>query len=290
MANVYVCRIRNDLGSGGGDNNPFTGIDFRSDLQTGDNCFQILDLTPNNSRYSIYETPSRGFYDSDFDGTCDMSAYGQSGYVGRKMDMFDGPFAITAAPVADPVGAAWSTDGTDGVTWRQYTGLAAYLLDRVEKGGAAGNIALTGVDAWNCALILQGMMEQGAGFVGDDMDLTNINLALVAGSGAANTELTTAGGSASSGSIEEILQIMSGAYYTLPGSSAVEAPLGTFNPSILGSFDDTKYHRWYRTGEFDQSLAHGELSAYADANFSAYGTAGAAVQIYTDAGVKLSRI
>ena len=269
MANAYICRMRSDMGSGA------------AGEAAGNSSFQLTDLTPNSSQYSIYESPSRGFY--QFGGT-DLSASGQSGYVGAFVDFLNGPKADCTNATATPA-PIWATDGTDGVTQTEYTGLAAYLLDNVERGGAAGGPgpypALTPAEAANCAARIIVILQAGG-----TMDLAAINAAIVAGS-VANTELTTAGGSASSGSVEEVLQLLSGATYTLPSGSAVEQPLLTFNASRQGSFSAGKYRTFYQTTDLDESMAAGELATYTSASFSYKGTTGAAVVVYeADGSVK----
>jgi hypothetical protein len=210
-----------------------------------------------------------------------LSAYGQSGYIGAYVDFLNGPNAGATNATVTPA-PQWATDGTDGVTAYLYTGLAAYFLDNVERGGAAGNIALTPAEAANCAARVIVIMQAGTA-----LNLAAIDGALVAGS-VASTELTTAGGSASSGTVEEVLSILSGATYNLPATSAVESPLATFNPSRLGAFNAGKYRTFYDTSELDESFSAGELSVYSSAAFSWKGTAGAAVVVYeADGTVKV---
>ena len=260
MANAYICRIRSDLGS-----SPYSS-------------FQLTDLTPNSSQYSIYETPSRGFYDSDFDGTCDMSAYGQSGYVGAYADFLNGSKAGASATAAYwGIGPVWSNTGGDSVTQHKYTGLAAYLLDNVEKGGAGGS-CLDADEAAEAAALILVRMEGGLSLALSDVD------GALATAGGVGTELTTTGGSASSGSLAAVLQILSGAVYNLPSGSVVATPSGTFAASPAGAMQTTKYRAFYDTAELDESVSEGQLATYMASTYSLNGTTGAAVVVYTAAG------
>jgi len=231
----------------------------------GNSSFQLTDLTPNSSQYSIYEVPSRGFY--EFGGT-DLSAYGQSGYIGPFVDFLNGPKADCTNTTVNPA-PQWATDGTNGVTQFAYSGLAAYFLDNIDAG--AGGVALTPAQAANCAARVIVIMQAGTA-----LNTAAINGALAAGGGG-GTGLALG---ASTGTVEEVLSICSGAVYNLPASSQVEAPMGAFNASRQGSFNAGKYRTFYDTSELDESFSAGELSVYSDASFSYLGTTGAAVVVY----------
>jgi hypothetical protein len=156
-------------------------------------------------------------------------------------------------------------------------GVAAYLIDNVEKGGlAAGTGALTAADANTIAAAVLVALRTGAA-----MTLAAVN-ALIAAT-AANSELTNGGGSASTGTLTDFLRILAGAEYTLAGGTVLEAA-GTFAPGPKGTFDTGKYRVIEQTGAFNLSVNSGRLSQLMSSSFSYLGTTGAAVVIYDETG------
>ena len=170
--------------------------------------------------------------------------------------------------------------GGDDVTVAAYTGVAAYLLDHVEAGGlAAGTSALTDADANAVAVAIIAAMDAGTA-----MGLAAVNVLLSAA--AANTELTSAGGSASTGTLAQLLEILAGATYTLPAAAVSETPTGTFNPVVSGAFSALRHT--YASGALNISVGEGRLSQLIAATYTYSGTAGAAIVVYDDAGAVLS--
>jgi len=210
-----------------------------------DGILQVLDLRPNTSQRSlIYEPP------------------GQTKYINRVQN--------------DTV--ATTTSGGDDVMASAASGVAAYLLDHVEAGGlGAGTSALLDADANTIAAAIIAAMDAGS-----DLDLTAVNALLSAT--VATTELTDAGGSASTGSLTDLLKILAGAEYTMPAGAVTESPTGTFDPTEAGAFAGDDYRHTYQTGSLEISLGVGELAGLTAATFEYDGTAGAAVVVLDDDG------
>ena len=216
---------------------------IRSDIEDG--TLQILDLEPDSSQRNPCIDP-----------------IGQTKYVDR----------VTNGTVA-----ALVVDGANTETSTVTSGLAAYLIDNVESGGlAAGTDSLTPTEANTIATNIINDMDSGAAST-----LANLNTLIAAT--AASSELSSAGGSSSTGSLIEVLQILAGGVYLLPAGSEVQVPTGTFSGQN-GSFPTETYRPSYNTGAFVMSFAAGSLAEYADATWSYYGTAGAAVLVYDDDG------
>jgi hypothetical protein len=218
---------------------------LRTDVPAG--TLQLLDLMPNTSQRNLIYQP-----------------VGQSGYLlGRVQN--------------DTV--ATTTSGGDDVTVAEYKGVAAYLLDHVEQGGrAAGTTAQSDANANAAAAAIIAIMDASGA-----LTLTAVNAA-IAGV-VADTELTDAGGSASTGDLNELLKIMSGGEYTLPAGSVTETPTGTFDPTVAGSFtNDDEYRQLYVTGALQVSCGAGRLSGYAASTWTYGGTAGAALVVYDNDG------
>jgi len=208
-----------------------------------DGTLQVLDLQPNTSqRNLIYDPP------------------GQTKYVNHC----DNDTVATTN-----VGGVITTNAA-------YTGVAAYLIDNIESGGlAAGTGALTAANANTIALALIARMAAG-----NTMTLAAANniiqLTVI------NTELSSAGGSASTGTITELLQILAGDIYTVPAGTTVEAAgVAALNN---GSFGTTTYRSTYDTGSLKISFSEGSLSEMVAATFTYLGTASAAVVVYDDTG------
>ena len=210
-----------------------------------DGVLQVLDLYPNTSlRNQIYDP------------------VGQTKYVNRCDNS-------TVATVAS---------GGNDITVNEYKGVAAYLLANVESGGlAAGTGALSDAHANTIATNIIAAMDAGSA-----MSLVAVNALLAAT--AANTELTSGGGSASTGSLTDLLKILAGGEFVLPASTATEIPTGTFNATAKGSFTTGQYRNTYDGFALSASLGEGALSQYVASTFEYGGTTGAALVVYSDAG------
>lgn len=163
------------------------------------------------------------------------------------------------------------------------TGLAAYLLVNVQQDGAGG-AAMTPTQGNTVAGHLIAAMQAGSA-----MTLSDINVILAADCGA-GTELTNAGGSLSTGTVQDILRILSGATYTVPADTQIQeaGPLfhaqtapTTFNASC---FDSNEHDILPTDSSFYQSLSFGQIAGFKSASFSYRGTTGAALTVYDDAG------
>ena len=159
-------------------------------------------------------------------------------------------------------------------TVAEYGGLAAYLIDHVIDEVTGVTITVTVANAAAAAFIAQ---------VDASTDI-DINAAMVTTGGAgAGTTLTNAAGS--TGTLRDVLKILSGGKYTLPSGSVVGA---LAVPLEAGSFDDTVYRQQYVTGALQISCAEGQLAEFADTTWSYEGTAGAALAVYLYDGTLLA--
>lgn len=210
---------------------------------------QLLDLIPNESQKQLTYSPP-----------------GQTKYLRR--------------PDNDTVGTFVGAGGAI-LTQAEYKGIAAYLIDHVEAAGlGAGTDALTATEANDMAAAIIAILDAGTA-----LTLTTVNAALAGV--LADTELTDAGGSASTGSLVELLKIVDGAEYVLPAASVVDTNGSTFNTVVSGSFTEGKHRQLYQTGLFNLSLAEGHIAALKESTFSYLGTAGAAVAVYDETGAVL---
>lgn len=167
---------------------------------------------------------------------------------------------------------------------RAYSGLAAYILANVQKAGDGG-AALTPAEANTIAAAIIAAMRAGS-----DLTLSAINTLLVA-TGGAGTELTSAGGSISTGTVRDILRILSGATYTVPGGTVVQTSGGVFNPQSSASswnssnFDFDRYQDILSTdNSLYLSAARGQLATFSSSSYRYKGITGAAVVVYSDTG------
>jgi hypothetical protein len=158
-------------------------------------------------------------------------------------------------------------------TVADYQGLAAYLLDNVIDLVSGVTITVTVANAAAAAFIAQ--MDAGSAL--------DANAALVTTGGAGAGTTLDAGGS--TGSLRDVLKILSGGVYNLPSGSVVG---GLAAGAALGSFDDDGYRQLYVSGHLNASCAEGDLAAFADANFTYSGTAGAALLVYAADGTLLT--
>ena len=185
---------------------------------------------------------------------------GQSGYV-RNI-----PNSDTVATVA-PVAAVLTT--------RDYCGLAAYLLDNVEDSSGA---AITAAVANTTAAALIAVAQAGT-----DLTLAVVDSELVAAGATAGTGLETG---SSTGLFSELMSLLQGSKYLLPGGSTVDTDGSTFNPTRQGSFTELT-RTYYQTGAFNISNQEGKLADLKDAMFFYNNAAGAAVSVYDDDGIAI---
>lgn len=214
-----------------------------------DGILQVLDLYPNTSLRNLIYDP-----------------VGQTKYVNRCQN--------------DVV--ATTASGGNDVTVNAASGVAAYLLDHVEAGGlAAGTGALTDANANTIADAIVAAMDAGTA-----MTLAAVNALLSAT--VADTELTDAGGSASTGVLADLLKVLAGGEYILPAGSITETPTGTFNTTPSGSFTTGQYRATYDGFALSASVAEGALSQFISSSYEYGGTTGAALVVYDDDGTVLS--
>lgn len=162
------------------------------------------------------------------------------------------------------------------VTTTALSGLAAYFVDVLATG--AGN-GLTPANADDMAAAVIGEAD-----LGNDLTLALIDAQLA---GVVAGTALTAGGSV--GSVADVLQIISGASYTVPADTAVDGT-AAFKGSADGAFDLDSYRQLYVTGALSLSLGGGDLATLTDATFT-YGdpaVAGAACVVYDEAGTVLT--
>lgn len=164
------------------------------------------------------------------------------------------------------------------------SGLAAYLVANVQATGAGGP-ALTAVEANACAAGLITRMRSGL-----SLALADINAVLAVaspGGGGAGTVLT-GGGSLSTGTVADVLRILSGVTYTVPAGTDVETA-GVFAPQAgaaawnAANFADVP-DILPTDSSFYQSLSYGKIAGFKSASFVYVGATGAAITVYDNAG------
>jgi len=205
---------------------------------------QVIDLKPNTSQRSLIYDPGDG----------------QSGYV---RNIPDNQSVATVAPVAAIL------------TVRDYCGLAAYLIDNVEDAGGA---ALTAAVANASAASMITKAQSGAALTLADMDLS-----LTANGVADATGGTGVEAGASTGLFTEVMSLLQGSKYLLPGGSTVDTDGATFNPTRQGSFSFLS-RTYYATGAFNISNGEGNLADYKATTFEYEGTLAPAIVVYDDTG------
>ena len=193
-----------------------------------------------------------------------------------------GPRYISG-PVTNTVVLA-STGATQRYFPSAQSGLAAYLVANVQADGAGG-AALTPTEANVAAAAILTRMRAG-----NSLTLANINTILVAAAGA-GTELTSGGGSNSTGSVTDILRILAGATYTVPAGTICQVVVSTFNPQSgpaawnAANFDfNTFTDVLAMDSSFYISLAQGHLNGFTSTSFRYRSTTGAALVVYSDSG------
>jgi hypothetical protein len=191
-----------------------------------------------------------------------------------------GPRYLTA-PVSNTV--ILTTVGAVKTFTAASVGLAAYLLANVQQDGGGG-AAMTPTQGNVAAAALIAAMRAGS-----TLNLAAINAILVAAAGA-GTELTSAGGSISTGTVADVLRILSGVTYTVPAGTQIQAagPIfqaqgapATFNAA---NFDANVHDILPTDSSFYQSLSWGKIAGFKSSSFSYKGSTGAALTVYDDAG------
>jgi len=161
-----------------------------------ENALQVLDLVPNTSQRNFPYTPA-----------------GQTGYV-------------THYPQAD----AFTLTNDAGVRRIDQTayGVQVYLIDVVEDT-TGGNLAITAADASDMTDAIFARVVAGSTLQAADLN------AVVAGVlGAGNDFDGTLG--ASTGTVEELLRILSGEVYRIVEDTAVSGAANAFLPARVGAF------------------------------------------------------
>lgn len=215
-----------------------------------DSTLQITDLWPNKSQYNPSLDPAPS-----------------------------GPKYINA-PVTNNV--VLTTAGDVKTFTAAKAGLAAYILVNVQQDGAGG-AAVTPTQANVVAAALIAAMRAGSA-----LDLAAINVILVAACGA-GTELTSAGGSLSTGTVEDVLRILSSTPYTVPAGTQIQEAGPLFHAQTQPAFNvscfDASFHDVLPTdSSFYQSLSFGKIAGFKAASFTYRGVIGSALTVYDDAG------
>lgn len=217
----------------------------RTDIPNG--VLQVDDLKPNDSQRNYTLDPP-----------------GQSGYV-RNI----------------PESQTVSTTGAGTVlTVRDFTGLAAYLIDNVEDA-VTGDAITAAVANAAAALIIARPRAGGS------VTLVNIDADLITGGAGAGTSLISTGANTSLGLLADVLRILSGASYLVPGGSAVTIT-GNFHTARDGAFQDWPTVKTIvQTGAFNISNGAGDLFNYKQATFEYNGATGPALTVLSDTGAVL---
>ena len=229
----------------------------RTDIPAG--VLQITDLQPNTSQRSLIYQPNP-----------------QSGYL---------PLAIQTASTV-----AGSTAGA--VTTADLTGISAYILDVTNDETTGLQLAEGDVDTITTAILAA---------VASGDDLTDAALITIFGAPAgvnANTlpfaSADGTAGTASLGSRENFMKLLSGAKYLLPSGSIydVTAPKAAIQGTLSYGTAGTHYRQLYLTGSLQISCGVGVLSSLASSSFSyiVNGSAvtGRAVSVYDIDGNNLA--
>lgn len=186
-------------------------------------------------------------------------APGQTKYARRP----DVDTVVTSG--AGPIVTVGSTDG-----------IAAYLIDNVEDTQNA-NAALTAAFANTISTTLVAILDAGGA-----LTLAAVNTAIQASTGGAVSLI----GGDSTATLAELLDVITGAVYTLPAGSAVEDAANDFTDIAAGSFNGRRHIS--ESGAFNISRGAGRLSTLIAATYSYDGTAAAAITLYDDDGLVLS--
>jgi len=156
------------------------------------------------------------------------------------------------------------------------SGLAAYFLDRVEDQTAGA--ALTAPFAQDAADLVVARVVAGT-----KVEAADVAADLVTAGAGAGTSLTAG---TSTGTLADVLNILAGQTYTVPGGVQVETAGGAFDATISGSFTDSS-RQVIETGAFNVSNGAGQLFGFQRADFTYLDVAGPAVVVYADDGTLL---
>jgi hypothetical protein len=192
-----------------------------------------------------------------------------------------GPRYISA-PVTATVSLG-TTGGNERHLLAAATGLAAYLIANVQVGAAGP--ALTPTQANTAAAALIAAMVAGA-----TMDLAAINVILNATIATADLTANT-----STGTVMDVLRVLSGATYTVPAGTVVQINAGAdFFPQVgpaawnAANFDYDSYKDiLVADTSFYISLAEGQINGFSGTAFSYLGVVGPAIVVYDNTGVVL---
>jgi hypothetical protein len=196
-------------------------------------------------------------------------AEGQSGYVRQPSNEACG----TTNPAA-----------SQEITSNTFTGLSVYLLDNIEDSGGA---AITAVQANDAATAIIALVRAGS-----VVDETAVDAELITAGATAGTGLTAG---ASTGTIQDVLLILSGRSYVVPEGAEMQDAGGSFSAVRKGAFDTTEpFVPLLATGALNVSVGGGKLFGYLRTDFlyegpltASVGPAdglGAAVVVYNDDG------
>lgn len=218
-----------------------------------DNLLQFVDVRPNTSQANV-----------PFEGV------GNTGYITHWVQ--------NDLPAVTDIGAGVQRTNAN------YVGLAAYLLDNIEN--TTGNVNLTPVQA---ALLAGALLVRAGASL--PLALANINTAINAVPGVTGDLDGTA--SNSTGSVRDILAILAGHVYMLPGTTVISGAAGAFlaphTPAghflVNGETGYRDYRNYQWTGSMNLSCLSGQLSKLNDATYTflnpsfVYGAGGTAVTI-----------
>ena len=139
---------------------------------------------------------------------------------------------------------------------RETNGLAAYLIDNVENAGT--NVALTAVQAHAIATEIKNLVDAGS-----SLTLSDINTAINGVAGVASSDLDGTS-SNSTGSVTEVLSVLSGDDYIVPegallGGAANAFPL-TGGVHVRTGTLGKRTHNIVATSELRRSSLNGKLN------------------------------
>lgn len=181
----------------------------RNDLE--DNILQLLDVKPNVSQRSDLDPP------------------GQTQYLNKAATSL-------ACTLTDSGGGVWVMDDVVGALVpgapAGAVNLYPYLIDNVENVGG-GNLALTVAQATE--IVDDILADCVAGTT--DLDLARINVHINAATAVSGSDLDGAGGgSSSTGSVEDVMRILSGENYFVAAGAAVSGGANAFAAAPVGYF------------------------------------------------------
>ena len=233
MPHAYICLLRNDLDH---------------------NNLQVLDLKPNTSQRnpSLTVTGQTGYLSHSI-GFEDSTVVSGDSYVSGSL--FTYPLCDTGSNLVS-VAAPDDAHATPTADF----GLEAYLRERVQRAGAGGRIMWRG-DIHTVVGQILSRFTQGL-----SLTLTDINTIL--NGVVAGTALTSAGGSDSFGSVEDVLRILAGEKYTTPSNTVITNGSGVFGSlaartGLIATATDPSL--WHAEGHFLTSAENGfsDVRAYA---------------------------